>query len=400
MNEKQNNKKIVVFHVITGLNTAGAEMMLFKLLKGSKGSQYQPIVISLLDKGTMGEEFEKINQQIIILQWSKWYRLLAAPFFIIYLLLKYKPVIIQGWMYHGNLVASVMAFFNSVFNRVIKRKSFVVWNIRHTIYDLNEEKMQLRFLIKLGALLSRRADAILFNSSVSQRRHAEIGYSNVNNRVIPNGFETNKFKPAKNKSELRKAFNLAEDFVIIGHVARYHPMKDHAGFIDACIANAKKHANICFIMVGRDVDDNSNIHNNKNRLAEQIEHSGFKHLFYRFGEQKDLLNIYNLFDIFVISSAWGEAFPNVLGEAMACAVPAIVTDVGDAAEIVAETGLVVPPKDPNALADAMHKLLQMSEKSRAELGIRARQRIKENFELSRIVNQYEDLYSAMVYTKS
>lgn len=390
MNEKQNNKKIVVFHVITGLNAAGAEMMLFKLLKGSDDSQYQSIVISLLDRSTMGEEFEKINKQVITLQWSKWVHLLAAPFSIIYLLLKYKPEIIQGWMYHGNIAASVMAFFNKVFSRVSSKKSSVVWNIRHTIYDLNEEKTQIRFLIKLGTPLSKRVNAILFNSRVSQRKHAEMGYSNVNNLVIPNGFDVNKFKPVNNKSELGKTYKLPEHFLVIGHVARYHPMKDHAGFIDACIAVAKIHENICFVMVGRGVDEPDT------KLAEQIELSGFKHLFYRLGEQKDLLSIYNIFDIFVISSAWGEAFPNVLGEAMACAVPAVVTDVGDSAEIVAETGLVVPPKDTIALADAMHTLLQMPAISRKELGKQARQRIEENYELSMIVNQYEDLYSSML----
>ncbi len=357
-------------------------MMLFKLLKGSDANQYQSIVISLLDKSTMGEAFEKINKPVITLQWSKWYRLLVAPVSIVALLIKYRPDIIQGWMYHGNLVASMMGFFY--------RKSSVAWNIRHTVYDLNEENPRLRFLIKLGAKISTRTKAMIFNSRVSQHKHAEIGYSNVNNMVIANGFDVNQFKPAENKNHLRKTYKLPEHFTVIGHVARYHPMKDHAGFVNACVAMANKHENICFVLVGRDINEPHS------KLSEQIEHSGCKHLFYRLGEQGDMVNIYNLFDIFVISSAWGEAFPNVLGEAMACAVPAVVTNVGDAAEIAGETGLVVPPKNTPALAQAMDTMLQMSVIRRQALGQQARQRIIENFELSTIVNKYEHLYATLV----
>jgi glycosyltransferase involved in cell wall biosynthesis len=94
-----------------------------------------------------------------------------------------------------------------------------------------------------------------------------------------------------------------------------------------------------------------------------------------------------------VSSSWGESCPIVIGEAMACGVPCVVTDVGDAGWIVGDTGLVVPPRDAGALAVACETLIESGSQRRQAMGLLARTRVAEHFPLQSIMGRYEDLFA-------
>jgi glycosyltransferase involved in cell wall biosynthesis len=175
---------------------------------------------------------------------------------------------------------------------------------------------------------------------------------------------------------------------LIGLIGRYDPMKDHSTFNKAACLLLRERRDVHFILAGRDVK-----WENK-PLAKQIR-DVWKGHFHLLGERNDVANIGAALDV-ASSSSYGEGFPNIIGEAMSCGVPCVVTDVGDSERIVGDTGRVVPPKDPDALAKAWKELIDLGEEGRERLGLAARKRIRDHFELSQISKKYEAFYSSLV----
>jgi glycosyltransferase involved in cell wall biosynthesis len=297
-----------------------------------------------------------------------------------------QPDVIQGWMYHGNLAASVARW-------LAPGQPAVAWNVRHTLYELREEKVLTRQVIRANRWLSRRPEAILYNSQVSRRLHVQFGFSDSRGKVIPNGFDTDEWSPnAEAGAEVRKSYGLSEDNVVIGHVARYHPMKDHVSFLQAAVRMASEMPNAFFLLVGRavDLDDGP--------LAGIVP-TNVRDRFVVVGECLDVARLMQAMDVFCMSSAWGDAFPNVLGEAMACGVPCVTTDVGDAANIVGDTGAVVPPGDTDALYEALRTVAAKSKVERNKLGAAARRRVQEEYSLPSVVEEYRQTYQALMSDK-
>ncbi len=173
---------------------------------------------------------------------------------------------------------------------------------------------------------------------------------------------------------------------VVGLVARYDPMKDHENFLRAAASVVKQRPGIHFVLVGQGVDKSNE------ELITEIRNHNISLNLHLLGTRHDIRNIMPALDMLVLSSAFGEGFPNVLGEAMAAGVPCIVTNVGDAPMIVAETGRVVPAKDAAALAAAIREVADMPVEERRRLGRAARRRIEECFSLPSVGRQYEGLY--------
>lgn len=234
----------------------------------------------------------------------------------------------------------------------------------------------------------------------------EMGYRVKRWKVIPNGFDLNRFKPdASAKSQLLKELNLEKfsgdgdldgtarevgrkNIVIIGFIARNDPMKDHATFFEAGCTLLGDRSHVHFVCAGKGIDFK------KISIATQIPER-FRSHFHLLGERDDVEDITAALDI-ACSISLGEGFPNTIGEAMACGVPCVATDVGDSARILGETGAIIPTKDPRALANAWNELIDMGEAGRRILGDKARKRVKENFEISRVAKQYEDVYTSLI----
>jgi len=376
-----------ILYIISGLPTGGAEKMLYKLLSVIDRDIFEPIVISLTDYGSLGNNIKNLNISVYKMEMNAG---LPNPFKVwrfIKLIRKINPELIQGWMYHGNLAALLAKW-------VLPNRVFLLWNIRHTPDDLKKEKSLTALVIRLGAKLSSHPDGIIYNSKVSEQKHELLRFDNKNRSIIPNGFNSEQFKPFDNaKSKLRHSLGLKKDTLLIGLVARYHIMKDHVTFLHSAGKLNKTYPEIHFVLVGQGVDKNNHL------LIKLIEDLGIMKNIHLLGKRMDVEEINAGLDIACSSSSWGESFSNAIGEAMACGIPCIVTDVGDSAWIVGETGIVVKPGDRKALTDAMITLIKMSFEERLELGKLARNRIIKHFSINIVVKQYEDLYQNLLNIK-
>jgi glycosyltransferase involved in cell wall biosynthesis len=367
--------------VTTGLNTGGAEKMLYSLLSQINRDEFTPVVVSLIPGGVVSDRLQDLDIPV----YNIGLKAGGIPNPIHFLKLQnylrqIQPDLIQGWMYHGNLAASLS-------NQISKSNIAVFWSIHHSIKSLSAERFVLRNLIKLGAKFAPSCQQIIFVSQASKSQHEALGYSEHNSCVIPNGFSLDTFVPSlAAKQEIRQELGLPSNALLIGKFARFHPMKDHANLLEAAALLIPKYPDVHFILAGTDISDTNT------ELTELIERLSLKDRVHLLGERQDMARLTAALDIATLASAYGEAFPLVVGEAMSCQVPCVVTDVGDAAEIVSDTGKVVPPKNPQALATAWQELIELETQGREKLGIDARNRIMANFSLEKVVDRYEQLW--------
>jgi glycosyltransferase involved in cell wall biosynthesis len=369
-----------VLHIITGLNTGGAEMMLYKLLRGMDRATVSSEVISLA--GGIGPVGQKIQALGIPVRSLGMQAGVPDPRFVRRLqqiVQAYRPDVVQTWMYHADLLGGLAT-------RMVGDIP-VVWNVRHGPDQSGKIKKTTRWVLTACAKLSQRIPtAIVTNATSTRDYHVVQGYNAANWVIIPNGFDLDQFRPDSGaKRSVRQNLGLSSDARLIGMVARFHEEKGHQTFVEAAQVLGDTNVKVQFVLCGSDVTWNNT------RLHEWIDATGLPGQFHLLGERDDVPHLTASLDIATLSSHC-EAFPNVVGEAMACGVPCAVTDVGDSAAIVGETGLVVPPQNPRMLAMAWKTLLDIGPAGRARLGQKARQRVADHYSLATIVKRYEALY--------
>lgn len=373
-----------IVHIINGLETGGAEAMLFKLLNTIDRDRWTCSVISLKNRGTYGQRIESLGVPVHPLNVRGAIPGPLAAWRLRRAVRQLQPDIVQGWMYHGNIAATVARVLGS-------RRPPVVWNIRHSVHDLRYEKRTTVAMIHLGAALSKRTERIVFNSRVSARQHEAMGYDGSRVEVISNGFDCDRFAPEPDAHRrLADRLEVEKDDVLIGLIGRYHPMKDHAGFLRAAQMIARDRRDVHFVLAGRDVTVENRT------ISSQVRDLGIDTLVHVLGEVEEVAPLVAGLDILCSASAWGEGFPNVVGEAMACGVPCVVTDVGDSAWVVGGAGRVAPPGDPAALAAECRDLIEMGRQKRMLLGMAGRDRVLQQFSLQAVTRCYETLYSEML----
>ena len=365
--------------ITTGLEVGGAESMLLQLATRLDRRLFEPVVVSLRGEGPMADRFRAAAVPLVCLRRSisgrsstGFYRLLRHVHAL-------RPSIIQGWMYHGNVAAQCV-------RSLAARQSKLCLGIRATLHPVLREKSLARLVIRADAFLSRFADASVYVSEAARTSHGRYGYRADRVLVIGNGVDTEVFRPSPVAGEqLRSALCIGPNDRIIGHVGRYHPMKDHRGFFTAAAKLAQRYEDVHFLAVGSGVDDRNA------ELSRLISVLGLRGRVHLLGLQLDMTKIYPALSLLVMSS-WSEGFPNVIGEAMSCGVPCVATDIGDSARILGDIGSVVAPRDPDAIADACGELLDMGKADITALAQRARERIVGAFSISSVALQYQDLY--------
>ncbi len=374
------NSVLKITHVITGLDMGGAEMMLFKLLSALDAEIFSSRVICLREEGPMAERIRGLGIPVKSLNMSPGIPSYAALRQLIDLLRQQPPDIVQTWMYHADLLGSLAARFAG--------RLPVVWNIRNSTLDPRTSKRSTRWVVKVLSILSRRWPARTISCSETARAyHIGLGYDAEKMLVIPNGFDVSRFKPdADARASLRAELGLEEDAVLIGAVGRFDPQKDYPNMIAAAGWLHAAHPDIHFVLCGNGLGPENG------ELTGWIESRGLQKVFHLLGRRDDMPRITAAMDLATSSSAYGEAFANVIGESMSCGVPFVATDVGDASLIVGETGKVVPPQESAALAAAWNALLSLSVDEREALGAAARQRIENHFSLPAVAAKYALLY--------
>lgn len=369
--------KIKIVHIINDLNIGGAEMMLYKLVSNSDKAVFDHIVISMIDGGELFDGIRSIGIEVHSVGGMN----LPALFKIYRIVRKLEPDIVQGWMYYGNLAAQLVSSLSP-------RRLPVVWNIRYSLSSFRNEKFSTLVAILVCGAMSRFPKKMINNSRVSALQHSSrYKYCEDKWEVIPNGFDYEIFSPSEEaRHALRDSLGMTPDTILIGMVARFHPQKDHANFLKAAAILMRRHPSVHFLLAGHLVTD-------ENPLLRDLKKSlGLGDCVHFLGERTDMPRIMASLDVAVLSSSFGEGFSNAVGEAMSCAVPCVVTDISDLASIVGNTGMVVPPENPQLLAESIDTLLQLGSAGLRELGLRARERIIEHFSLDVITKHYEAVY--------
>ena len=379
-------KPIKIVHLITELNTGGAEQMLCKLVTHMDPRTFRPVVVSMTDRGPVGEKLASEGVPVLELGMRLGRPAPAGLLKLCRLLRKYDPDVLQTWLYHADLLGLLAGKVSAV-----KR---IVWGIRCSDMDLRNYSPLTALTVWSNAKLSCFPDAILVNSEKGKQVHEKRGYSARRMRVIPNGFDIERFRPDETAREwLLAELGLTHQAKLIGFVARFDPMKDHKTFFRAASALAAKEDSVHFILAG----DGMVVSNAQVSVLVKPKLLDKVHLL---GRREDIPRLLAAMDIATSASAYGEGFSNAVGEAMACGVPCAVTDVGDAGWIVGDTGIVVPPGSPELLADAWKRLLDMGREERQRLGERARARVAENFEINKVVRRFEDFYRGLQRTEA
>ena len=379
-------KKFRIHFVITGLGTGGAEMMLYKFLAGINRQLFDLKVVSLLDIAPLQHKFEGIDVPVEILHMPRGVPDPRALFRLVRLFRKDKPDVVQTWMYHADLLGGLAA--------KLAGNIPVVWNIRHSDLNPRLDKKTTIFTARACAGISRFLPyKIISCAEAAKDAHVSIGYDARKMMVIPNGFDLSLFRPDSSAREkIRNELSLPAGSLIIGLVARFHPHKDHKSFFEGAELLKRRMDNIHFLLCGLGItsenEDISMLLRGKN-LDESM------HLL---GPRTDIPTITAALDI-ATSTSCTEAFSNTIGEAMACGVPAVVTDVGDSSLIVGKTGKVVSPGKPEELCQAWQEMIDLGRDGRAKLGEFARERIQSLFSLEAIVKKYEKVYLDVLTAK-
>jgi glycosyltransferase involved in cell wall biosynthesis len=363
-------------------------MMLYTLLARIDRTRFAPEVVSLIEFGSMGEKIQALGIPVRSLGMRPGIPSPMAVFRLAQWLRQDPPDILQTWMYHANLLGGLAAKLAGTVQ--------VVWGIHQGTLSPEGNKQLTVQTVKTCARMSSWLPArIVCCSETSWQVHAALGYSASKMVVIPNGFDLENFRPdSVARESVRKELQVPEEALVIGLVGRFHSQKDHRSFVRAAALLHKDRPDVYFVLCGGGITW-ENV-----ELTRWIEEAGIRDRCRLLGRREDMARLTVALDLASSSSCYGEAFPMVLGEAMACGVPCVVTDVGDSALIVGDTGRVVPPKNPMALALAWRELIEMGQETRVSMGMAARHRIKKHFELSDIVAKYENLYSNVVSGRS
>jgi glycosyltransferase involved in cell wall biosynthesis len=291
-----------------------------------------------------------------------------------------KPQIVQTWMYHADLLGGICA--------KLAGRQPIIWNIRHSDLNASVDKKTTIMTAKMCARLSRfLPNYIVCCSETAKSIHEKLGYDPSKIIVIPNGFDINDFRPDNDaRHRLRAEIGIGDNKILIGLVGRYHPQKDHNNFIQAAAELSTKVTGVEYLLCGSDIDWQND------ELVQSIEKAGMREVFHLLGVRHDITSVTASLDIATSASSCGEGFPNTIGEAMACGVPCVVTDVGDSAMIVGSAGTVVTPNHPSELSSAWLELILAGMEHMHKIGMMARKRVVDNFTIDNVVDKYQDLY--------
>jgi len=372
-----------VLHIITSLDAGGAQSMLRDLLRVWKGEAMDSHVAALTGGALVGE-IAGLGVDLVDLRLQRGAAAMSGVAPLAGLMRRIAPDLVQTWMYHADLLGGLAA-------RVSTRPP-VVWGIHHTLSAADSMKPSTRRVMRVNARLSgwlpRR---IVCCAESALETHARSGYHRARMRVIPNGVDTERFRPEHGaRARLRAELSLPAGTKLVGMFARFHPQKDHGTLIAAFGMLLRTHPEVHLVLAGAGIDaDNT-------ALRRLLAESGCEANAHLLGARLDMPALYAALDTFTLSSSDGEALPLVIAEAMACGVPCVATDVGDTRTVIGETGVCVPARSPAALADGIRRVLDLPAEEHDRMGDAARRRILSSYDLHFAAAAYRTLYDEVI----
>jgi glycosyltransferase involved in cell wall biosynthesis len=355
-----------VLHVITDLDVGGAERSLISIALATKQRNWTPIVASLVPGGLFAATLRNSNVPVRQLGMKSSRHALFGLLRLAAVIRRERPAVIQGWMYHADLVATLALVLSGRW-----RKTKLFWGVRCSDMDFSKYNLQLRLVVRLCALLSRLPYGVIANSDAGREVHKRLGYKPKHFYVVHNGIETDRLKvPQGTRTQVRRELGLPPNGPVIATVARLDPMKDYECFLAAL----ERLPGIDALAIGRGTEN----------LPDRPK-------LRRLGQRDDIAELLAASDILVSSSAFGEGFSNAIAEGMAAGLPVVATDIGDARRMVGNAGIIVKPRDPEALAAALKRLIEAPE-ARARLGALGRRRVEDLFSLETALMGFENAY--------
>lgn len=371
---------MIVLHIITGLSQGGAEEVLWRLVEASSAS-CRHTVVSLTGEGCYGKLLRQCGATVHALEMRRGrvsWRGLRRLYEIVD---KTRPDVVQTWMHHANLVGGSIARLAGV--------RAVAWGIHSPDLDPTRNRFRTRLLGHLSGLLSGVIPlAIVYVSKEALEAHRKLGFRSSLSLTILNGVDIERFRPDHTeRSRIREEWGVGPEDFLLGYVARWDPYKDHRNLLSALSILAERAIPFRCALVGAEMDAGNAA------LAGEISAHGLEKRMIAAGSRSDIPAVMNALDLHVLSSA-AEAFGNVTVEAMAAGTPCVTTNVGPATLIVGNTGWLVEPNAPHALAATIESaMVKIKEKGKYRLGEATRDRVKRLFSLERMVQSYLTLWN-------
>jgi len=360
-----------VMHVITGLDTGGAEIQLMHLVCARRLAGADDRVVSMTPGGTLRQRFEQAGVPVDDLGMKRGRPSIRALLRLVSMMRRFKPQLVQSWMYHADLLALLALRISGRWE-----ETPLIWGIRCSDMDLKDYGRTLRWTVRLCARFSHLPDLIIANSEAGLKAHHKLGYRPFRDRVIDNGIDIARYHPnLEMRAEVRAELGIDPNVPLVAQVARVDPMKDHETLMRAM----KKIPDVALLLIGLGTE--------KFTSANGC---------FGLGRRSDVARLLTACDLIVSSSAYGEGFSNALAEGMAAGLPAVATDVGDAARIISDSGRIVPPRDADALAKAIHELAFEPLTFRETRKFHARTLIEKHYSVAENVKNFEQAYASLV----
>ena len=367
-----------ILFLTRSLNYGGCERQLTLLAKGLLKRGQKVVVATFYPGGALRNDLSRAGVPTISLEKRSRWRAVGFVVRLIRYVHHVRPQVLHSYLGTANILSVVL--------KPLFPSAAIVWGVRASNMDLEQYGWVDRLMYRVESALSHFADLIIVNSHAGFDYAVANGFPRKKMVVIHNGIDVERFHPDPEAgNRMRKEWEIAQGEVLIGLVGRLDPMKGHETFLRAAALLVRKRSDIRFVCVG------SGPFTYTRMLKDLSEQLGLHKRLIWLDSYDDMAIVYNALNIATSSSSFGEGFSNVIGEAMACGVPCVVSDVGDSALIVGDTGVVVPPQNPEALAGGWSHLLNRLE-HQPDLGVQARAYIIQHFTLDRLV---ETTYTAL-----
>lgn len=334
-----------VTFLIRDLEYGGAQRQLVTLVKGLKKMGLEVTVLYFYSGGPLEKDLIDSNISAISLKKEGRWDVFGFFWRLVQEVKHLQSNVVHGYLGESNLL--------TIFLKPFFPSTRIIWGIRESKMTPDHYDWLGNLLSNLERPLSDLTDLIIVNSHAGRADYLNSGLPENKMIVIPNGIDTGRFKPdSVARAKIRAEWGIPEEKILIGLVARLDPMKDHSNFLKAAALLCQERQDVHFVCVGRGPE------NYKQQLYQLALELNISQKVLWTGGRADMPGVYNAIDIVCSASAYGEGFSNVIGEAMACGVPCVVTDVGDSAWIVGDTGIVIPPQNLEALKAAIKSLIE------------------------------------------
>lgn len=359
-----------LLHVITSLDQGGSEGYLRRLAPALLEQGISQQVVSLVSGGFHASGLRDEGIPVIELDMPRGLPDPRGVWRLRNAIDRFGAHVVHGWLYHANLLSLVAS---GLIPR--RRRPGLVWGIRSAEMDQSRYGVGLKVAVESSAWLSRYVDRIIANSKVGRADHIRLGFAADRFDVIANGVDATRFAPdARSRNSVRAELGLAGDAVLAGVFARNDPIKDLPGILTA-ISDLD---GLETFFAGGGTQD-----------MPLLKGCHF------LGARSDVSRLMAACDFTILGSV-SEGFPNVVAESLAAGVPVVSTDAGDAADIIGDQGVVVPPLDPVALRRAITTMRDMEPFARRQMGLDGRQRMQNVFMFETAVAKYMDAYQELV----